>query len=228
MTAIPLMNPSQTDSEKRNLTALQIDILKNEGLSLSSIAEKIGITRGYLSTIYNKHIDPPDSFLYKFHETFKEYLFSHTEHNKVNDDFALYSPSSSNRSIKYYNADVIDGKVDIWSDDSGQYASDRFVIPSFNDCDHAISISGQDMEPVFCRGDVILCNKVNDMELINYGDAHLVVTSEIQFVKYVLPGKTKDSLLVKSANKDYPEWELKRSKVNYLYRVKGVLRRKVM
>ncbi len=216
---------------KREQVAFQIEQLRAQGLKISYIADQLGVTRGYLSKIYNKHIEPPDSFLYKFEKAFKS---SFDQKASENSDTAKKSvslrtpPPFLNNSIKFYNIDVIDRHINIWNDPHETHVTDRFVIPSFSDCDYAINISGQDMEPVFCHGDVILCNTVKDMDLINFGDPHLIITNEVTVVKYVFPGSLPETIMLKSANTDYPNWEIIKDKVNHLYRVKGILRRRTM
>lgn len=198
--------------------------LVNDGQSITKIANELGLTRSYVSRIFNGQVEPSASFLFKFRTIFPDnFAESHISEPSYN-----YNRRGKSLDIRYYDTDIISNMRDIANDKDGKLASEYFSIPAFNDCDYAINISGQDMEPIFCRGDIVLCNKVNDRDLVNYGDPHLVVTDEMSMVKYLFPTKDGQSYLLRSANEHYPEWTLKMEKVKYLYRIKGVLRRKIM
>lgn len=196
------------------------DLLKaKKNINSEEIAELLGYSREHLSRIYNSKKEPSANLIHGLALALgvptPNFVLGSTKNNTQHPIYYLDSEDVSNNAL-------------IVNEMPSNYKATEFFIPTFNDCDIAINIAGNDMEPIFYIGDVVLCNKVVDFELVNFGDPHLVVTGELVLVKYLFPSKDHKSYLLKSANNHYPDWTLKIEKVKYLYRIKGVLRRKIM
>jgi transcriptional regulator with XRE-family HTH domain len=221
--------------------ALNVRLLKSTiGVKLGAIAHNIGKSRQGLSNYLNEETPIPPEVIVKFCQVYSlEYpdipiLVEHLESLEIDEeketDYKLLDKKErlSKSGIKFYNQDAMDARIDFFSDVQEKYVTAHFQIPTFNDCDYAITISGEDMLPTYQQGDVALCRAVLDRTQINYGDAYLLITSELRVIKFIHPAEKEGHILLKSSNQNFPAWVLDLNKISHLYSIKGVLRRKRM
>ena len=217
---------------------LNIKLLKSElGHKLGAIASSLGIHRQTLYSYVTGKLPLPFDVADKLAKAYNLQLPESIEGigpvNELNQGETAYKTILKDSrykqsKIKYYNQDAMDARIDFFSDIQEKHVTAHFEIPTFNDCDYAITISGEDMLPSFQQGDVALCRAVKDRTQINFGDAYLLITSELRVIKFIHPAEKAGHVLLKSSNTNFPSWHLELNKISHLYSIKGVLRRKRM
>lgn len=140
----------------------------------------------------------------------------------------LQKETSVNKRIPYYDVDFSAGKVAVFNDHSEEPAYYIDINP-FNDCDFAVRIFGDSMYPMFQNGDTVICKAVNDISVIIFGEAYLIITDEHRMLKYIRKGTSDDNIMVVSENKElYDPFTLPIKKIRKLFIVKGVIKRKAI
>jgi phage repressor protein C with HTH and peptisase S24 domain len=126
--------------------------------------------------------------------------------------------------IRYYEVDASAGPIEMFDPGNGINYKD-LIIPGFGDCDIALNVWGDSMEPVINKGEIILCKEWKE-SFIEYGYMYLVVTSENhRMIKYLQPGRDESTVSCESANTFYKPFEIKRDTILKLYIVKGHVER---
>lgn len=109
-------------------------------------------------------------------------------------------------------------------------------IPSLQGCT-GISVYGYSMEPLYRSGDVVFVRPIAQTNDIDYGCAYLVITRCDRLLKNVYPSKQSDEYLRLCCSNEetnrqgerlYPDREIHKTDILYLYKVVGMLRRSQM
>ena len=106
-------------------------------------------------------------------------------------------------------------------------------IPSMTGC-VGVTVYGDSMLPRYRNGDVVFVRPIPEVDEIDYGRAYIIITQNDRFLKCVYPSThDADNLRLVSANEEtnrhgdrlYPDREIKKESVLFLYKVVGSLRR---
>lgn len=135
-------------------------------------------------------------------------------------ELATVAPQITGQRIPYYDIDATAGDVSVF--EAPHEVVDRhFIIPNFNDCDFAINVSGHSMYPKINNGDIILCKRLHDLEVVPLGEIYLIITDEQRLIKYIRKADRQEHFLLVSENPKFDPFELHRGKIRQLYLVKG-------
>ncbi len=217
------------------LLTLIIDTVLHEGnllkkfieakeLNVSEIAGNTGISRG---TFYN---------LFKSEELPREYLkilkdnigFSLTEED-VYKNKQVGVQHKKQYGIPYYgDINAFGGNMNVFNGEHPELVTDIINIPSFNDCDCYINVSGESMYPIYSSGDIIALKRIQDKEVIQYGEAYVLITKENRMLKYIRKGKDERHWRLVSENKEHDAFEIDKNKVLTLFLVKGKIKKNVL
>ncbi len=110
---------------------------------------------------------------------------------------------------------------------SEQDVKEYYVVPKFkhNRVDFMVEVRGNSMYPKYNSGDVIACTILKESTFIQWNKPHLIATREQGLlVKRILPAKEKEFIVLKSDNKDYPEFEVPKKEITGIAIVVGVIR----
>lgn len=88
--------------------------------------------------------------------------------------------------------------------------------------DFTILVRGNSMEPEFMSGDEIACRFVSERSFIQWGSPHVLDTTQGVVLKQIY--ERKDSILCRSNNKDYEDFEIPKSDILHIALVVGSLR----
>ena len=94
-------------------------------------------------------------------------------------------------------------------------------IPS--DC-HIFRVTGDSMTPVINNGDFLAIREVTNPNLIFWGQIYVLLLDDYRMVKYVRRHSDPSMMILRSANPEYDDIEIKRSDVSKLFIVTNVLR----
>lgn len=96
------------------------------------------------------------------------------------------------------------------------------IIPTFPDYDFTIIARGDSMTPDILSGDELACVFVQESRFIQWGRPHVLDTAQGIVLKRIF--NQKDSILCRSANKDYPDFEIPKDEILHLAIVVGLIR----
>lgn len=111
---------------------------------------------------------------------------------------------------------------------------DEYVsIPSMQGC-IGLTVYGDSMTPKYCAGDVVFVRPIPVVDDIDYGSTYLVITQADRLLKNIYPSDVNDDCLrLTCINEDvnrfgdrlYPDRDIKKEHILYLYKVVGSLSR---
>ena len=110
-----------------------------------------------------------------------------------------------------------------------EFTEDRIIgsvkLPEIKRTSHIITATGDSMEPVIRNGDRIAVREIGSWDMIVYGQIYMVLTDEYRLLKYIRRHKTdpENMIILRSANPDYDDIDLKRSKIRKLFIVENVI-----
>lgn len=105
-------------------------------------------------------------------------------------------------------------------------------VPSMNGC-IGITVYGDSMTPKYCSGDIIFVKPIPELDEIDFGRTYVIITKTDRYLKNIYEGNTGNSIRLNSLNMDttpqgdrlYPDREIPKENILYLYKVVGSLRR---
>ncbi len=187
--------------------------LKASPVSMNEIADILGMTRQNLSYHLRKEqLDADFRRLIKEKFEMENRLSSTIGDIRSGDGTPIYDieATAGNLELSGHIPETIKGYINM---------------PSFRECIAFLYVRGDSMYPKLKAGDLIGVIPVDDIDIIQYGQVYLVITKDNQrMVKYVRKGKDNSMLVLRSENEKYDDIEVKRSKLEKLYMVKGPIR----
>ncbi|WP_442588628.1 XRE family transcriptional regulator [Pedobacter sp. AW31-3R] len=99
-----------------------------------------------------------------------------------------------------------------------------------NDCDAFLTVYGDSMYPKYASGEIIAVREVTNMEVIQWGEAYLIITDETAnnmiTVKSVFEHYNESSLVLRAFNPAYTgDTIIERSAIKRLFIIKGKVMR---
>lgn len=115
------------------------------------------------------------------------------------------------------------GSLSIITDAISESRCERFpVIPNFPSYDFTIIVKGNSMEPEFHSGDEVACRFIDQPSFIQWGRPHVLDTMQGVVLKRIY--NRENSILCKSDNKDYEEFEIPKDEILHVALVVGAIR----
>lgn len=96
------------------------------------------------------------------------------------------------------------------------------LIPTFPNYDFTIITRGDSMLPDFVSGDELACSFVSEKSFIQWGRVHVLDTAQGIVVKRIF--NQCNSILCKSINQDYPDFEIPKEEIYNIALVIGLVR----
>lgn len=119
---------------------------------------------------------------------------------------------------------------------SENHVEEYVSIPSMQGC-IGLSVYGDSMEPLYRSGDIVFVRPIPQVNDIDYGCTYLVITRCDRLLKNVYPSKLSDDCLRlccgnettnRQGERIYPDRDIPKADIIYLYKVVGMLRRSQM
>ena len=118
--------------------------------------------------------------------------------------------------------------------EGNEYKVEEYVsIPSMQGC-IGFTVYGDSMSPQYPAGDVIFVRPIPVLDDIDYGSTYLVITQSDRVLKNIYPSKLGDDCLRlssfnetlnRSGERIYPDRDIQKSYILYIYKVVGSLHR---
>ncbi|MBB2151838.1 helix-turn-helix transcriptional regulator [Pedobacter gandavensis] len=131
--------------------------------------------------------------------------------------------------VPYFNVNLTEitvGELNVFQEPPEYYVNYR----PFNDCDAYLPVYGDSMYPKFTNGEIIIVKEIKNREIIQWGEAYLVITDEISnnitTVKLLFEHQDPERILLRSLNPDYiGDTVLERKAIKRIFLVKGKVTR---
>lgn len=196
-------------------------ILKQNHVNLAWLAEKLGISPQALNSRLNADVFSKPNMM-EINAILKKDVFG------ISD---VPTQVLAAGTIPIYDLRISAGHGTGLYDD-GITPVDHVSIPGLQGC-VGITVYGESMMPRYHPGDVVFVRPINDVNSIDYGHAYTIITREDRFLKLLYPSDQADSIRLVSVNEDvrkdgvrlFPDRDVKKEDVLFLYKVVGTLRR---
>ena len=210
--------------EKKKLSGKEVRyLLKQNSINLSWLSEQLGISAQALQERLKAQEFKP-AYLLEISNVLGRDIFG----MQGNDGNSLLKQPVLDIRVCAGNGIGLEGnenKVD-------EYVS----IPSMQGC-IGLTVYGDSMTPKYCAGDVVFVRPIPELDVIDYGSTYLVITSSERILKNIYPSKHSDECLrLVCLNEDtnrfgerlYPDYDIKKENIIFLYKVVGSLKRTQM
>lgn len=142
---------------------------------------------------------------------------------------ALSLPASALRpetgaGAKVYDVDVTAGSMGR----SMMFSNDRLIgvidVPFISPDCSVVRVSGDSMQPVICNGDMVAIREVRNADLIFWGQIYVILLEDYRMVKYIRRHDDPAMVILRSANREYDDIEIRRSDIRDLFIVEHIIR----
>ena len=182
------------------------DIKYKYALTQAQIAERLGITRPYISEIINGRAPFSDALREKIEETFPL-------------DKMLEEKSNEPNTVPLLPIFAQAGSLTGWSEGIEEAKCERVISP-VKDIDMAVHIYGESMYPDIPNGSVCFVRRVTG-RIIDWGRAYILDTVDGPVLKYLTPGADEEHVRCLSANHDpkFAPFEVLKEDILGMYKV---------
>lgn len=100
----------------------------------------------------------------------------------------------------------------------------------FNDCTAYIPVVGDSMYPQYCAGEIVAVKKVNNPNILQWGEAYLVITNseanDLRTIKLVHQSENNDEIILRASNPDYKgDTIIPKKDIISMFIIKGKIKR---
>ena len=136
------------------------------------IVSRVGFTKGAVSNIITKKVEPSENFLNTFEKMFDVDLSNY----EYSDNKPL-PEIKSHTGVPYF--ENIDGTATIATSFSDYPETPTFYIDyeHFNDCDAYIQVVGDSMYPAYSSGEIIAVKRIMNFDVIQWGEVYFIITN---------------------------------------------------
>ena len=198
-------------------------ILEHDEWPLNVLAERLEISPQNLNNWLNVK-DIKTGILEKIAHAINKNIYYFIDNQS---DESARSSTPSKDIIRYYEIDASAGSVEMF-DYGNNPVYKELIIPGFEDCDIALNVWGDSMEPALNKGEIVLCKEWKE-NFIEYGYIYLIITRENhRMIKYIQPGSTVNMISCESKNSFYKPFEVDKTDILKLFVIKGHIERSAM
>lgn len=200
----------------------------NEGLKYSAFEKQIEASNGYINSISKSiGLDKINKILEKFPNLNIEWLLT-GKGKMIKKEVPLFTAKENTMGIPLLPFDTFAGIGESGIKGANfDTIEDRYVIPLFDGIkiDFMISVRGSSMYPKYSSGDVVACRLVTEVLFLQWNKVYVIDTiSQGVIMKRLKKGKSDDTLVCKSDNESYGEFEIPKTDIRNIALVVGVVR----
>lgn len=154
------------------------------------------------------------------------------KYGKVIYDYTVLDDPDKNsqkRGVPFYNIDI-NATITTGFDNILEVPDYYIDFKPFNDCTAYLPVYGNSMYPEFITGEIIAVKNLYNKDIIQWGEAHLVITDQeansMKTLKLVLPHEDPDKVILRSINPQFAgDTIIPKASIINLYIVKGKITR---
>lgn len=198
-------------------------ILEDDGYQLNELADKLNISPQNFNNWLGVQ-DIKTGILEKIAQAINKNIYYFIDKQSLMTQERYEFPEGA---IRYYDIDASAGSVEMFDPGKGVKFK-NIIIPGYGDCDVALNVWGDSMDPVLRSGEIILCKEWKE-SFIEYGYMYLIISSENhRMIKYIQPGVDDSKISCVSANSFYKTFEINKTDILKLFVVKGHINRRAI
>jgi phage repressor protein C with HTH and peptisase S24 domain len=134
------------------------------------------------------------------------------------------------KAVPYYDIDITASIKESFTDvmEEPEFYVD---FKPFNDCTAYLPVWGDSMFPTYASGEIVAVKKVDNPDIILWGEAYLIITNEIannmKTVKLLYPHDDEDKIILRASNPNFKgDTVIPKESILNLYTIKGKITRK--
>lgn len=135
--------------------------------------------------------------------------------------------TSESDALPIYDIDVTAGALEL----GREFTADRIIgsinLPDIRPGGLIVRVNGDSMVPVIADGAYVAIRPVNDPSCIFWGQIYVIVLDDFRMVKYLRRHHDPSMVILRSANPQYDDMEIRLSKIRRLYVVESILNLKI-
>ncbi|ANQ49588.1 hypothetical protein MY04_4771 [Flammeovirga sp. MY04] len=204
--------------------------IDSQGFTINQFSNSVGASNSYFNKLFKNKGSIGSDKVEKILRTYPflnvKWLFT-GEGEMLNTGVKQLQPNNElNNGIPLIPINAIAGfgEMDVSITQNDIY--DYYNVPDFKGVDFMIRIKGNSMYPKYNSGDIIACKKINNTNIIQWGEIYVVYVRDLgTMVKRLLPSsESKSSVNFVSDNKDYPPFEVPKNDILSLSIILGFIR----
>lgn len=197
--------------------------------SQDAFGEIFGLKRGAVGSYINEVAVPKIETLQKISE-FSGFSIDQLINFDISNENILKPIRNGLIGVPYYDIDITATITESFND--VKEVPEFYVdFRPFNDCTAYLPIFGDSMYPTFASGEIIAVKRLNNPEIILWGEAYLIITNELannmKTVKLLFPHEEPDKIILRASNPNFKgDTIIPKDSILNLYIVKGKITRK--
>lgn len=208
------------------------ELIRKKSLKQKEVAEAIGTTQQNWNNWMFRSIFPQHKMLEQVAEILEVNVSElYASKNKSDEPLAIYKNQirvSNDEIIPLYDLDLKSEVVQFLTGKSTTILpKDHLHIPGLK-ADFFFTYYGKGMTPEIDNGDLVAVRRITDFDLLQYGNPHLVVTSDQTFVRNLKSSDKTGHYKLCSSKDNQEESLIGRSSIKALFMVMSVIRRFVI
>lgn len=101
----------------------------------------------------------------------------------------------------------------------------NYAVPEFASADFMLSITGDSMEPLYKKGDIVACKILQDATFLQWNKPHILSTKEQGLLcKRLKPSAKPQHYLAVSENKEYDPFDIPKNQITGIALIIGLIR----
>ena len=198
-------------------------ILEDDGYQLNELADKLNISPQNFNNWLGVQ-DIKTGILEKIAQAINKNIYYFIDKQSL---MAQERDEFPEGAIRYYDIDASAGSVEMFDPGKGVKFK-KIIVPGYGDCDVALNVWGDSMDPILRSGEIILCKEWNE-SFIEFGYIYLIISTENhRMIKYIQPGVDDSKISCVSANSHYKTFEINKTDILKLFVVKGHINRRAI
>lgn len=207
------------------------EIANEKGMTRDEFAEKLGMSRQNLYSIYGKEVFD-DKFILQLEKAGVVNAKKVFTRGMGSDRFMQVVqnlPRRTDAGVPYLgDLDIFAGAQDISNADLSEYITEYISIPGFKEAKYYVNVRGNSMYSKYAAGDIIAIKDAPNMNEIQFGQVYVVITNDNRVLKYVRKGKDDKYLKLVSENPKFDDMEVERKNIRAMFLVLGKITKDVL
>ncbi len=206
-------------------------IIENEGHNMNSFSKAIGLSNNVTITrIINEKRSPSATTCRAIVNKFPRYNYNWLltgDGEMLNN---VEPVKFKHKGVPYYEDIPSTGSIMSVYNDVKEVPTFYIDYEHFNDCTVYLQHVGDSMSPKYCAGEILALKQINNLDIILWGEAYMVVTNsnanDLRTIKLLYPHSDNSKIVLRAVNPDYKgDTVINKEDILGLYIVKGKITR---
>ena len=202
-----------------------LEFVSCKGLSQRQFYLKTGLSTGFLTKGKSIGSENIKKIVLAYPEIRLEWLILGTGH-MLKSSMELRSKEEISSFLPLLDISTVVKEPDISYGNEAIEPSDLLYLgKNYKDCSTAVQIWGDSMRPEFFPGDIAILKLIPNLDYIQWGFTHLVITDKQHFFNRVQRSDNPNKIRMITAQTETDFFEIKKSDIVRVYESRAMLRR---